>query len=68
VHYLGHAAFLLRLDNGVTVLTDHGESRAYGLDSPIYDIGALRPDVVTRSHDHADHAGRGLPEETARGS
>lgn len=61
VHYLGHAAFLLTFDNGRTVLTDHGESRAYGLDSPIFELGALRPDVVTRSHDHPDHAGGSLP-------
>jgi len=62
VHYLGHAAFLLTFDDGLTVLTDYGESRAYGLDSPIFELGALRPDVVTRSHDHPDHAGGSLPD------
>ncbi len=62
VHYLGHAAFLLEFPTGLTVLTDYGESRAYGLDSPVFEVGAVRPDVVTRSHDHPDHAGGELPE------
>lgn len=56
IHYLGHAAFLLCFDNGFTVLTDYGQSNAYGLDSPINDSGAAAPDVVTVSHDHPDHA------------
>ncbi|UCH10185.1 MAG: MBL fold metallo-hydrolase [Fidelibacterota bacterium] len=55
IHYLGHASFLMRFDNGLTVLTDYGESRAWGLDSPIYDCGSKEPDIVTYSHDHADH-------------
>ncbi len=62
VHYLGHAAFLLEFPTGLTVLTDYGESHAYGLDSPVYDVGIVRPDVVTRSHEHADHAGGQLPD------
>ncbi len=62
VHYLGHAAFLLEFPTGLTVLTDHGESQAYALDSPVFELGAVRPDVVTRSHDHPDHAGGELPE------
>ncbi len=66
VHYLGHAAFLLTFDDSLTVLTDYGESRAWGLDSPVYDFGAVRPDVVTRSHDHLDHAGGELPEGIGR--
>jgi L-ascorbate metabolism protein UlaG (beta-lactamase superfamily) len=57
IHYLGHASFVLEFDNGVRILTDYGESRAWGLDSPIYDTGSLVPDVMTLSHDHADHAG-----------
>jgi hypothetical protein len=32
VHYLGHASFLLAFPHGPTVLTDYGESNAYGLD------------------------------------
>ncbi|MFC1484496.1 MBL fold metallo-hydrolase [Candidatus Neomarinimicrobiota bacterium] len=55
VHYLGHASFLLRFDNGLTVLTDYGVSRAWGLDSPIYDYGNREPDIVTYSHAHDDH-------------
>lgn len=61
VHYLGHASFLLITDEGLSVLTDYGESNAYGLDSPIHGLGGLTPDVVTISHDHADHAGGTLP-------
>jgi len=61
VYYLGHAAFLFTLDNGLTVLTDYGESMAYGLDSPVFELGDARPDVVTLSHDHVDHAGGELP-------
>jgi L-ascorbate metabolism protein UlaG (beta-lactamase superfamily) len=61
VHYLGHASFLLTGDDGLSVLTDYGESNAYGLDSPIYGLGSLIPDVVTLSHRHADHAGGTLP-------
>lgn len=66
VHYLGHASFLLTFGPGsqdpITVLTDYGESRAYGLDSPVYPLGEVVPDIVTLSHDHADHAGGILPE------
>ncbi len=65
VHYLGHAAFLFTLDNGLTVLTDYGQSMAYGLDSPVFELGDARPDVVTLSHDHVDHAGGELPEGMA---
>jgi L-ascorbate metabolism protein UlaG (beta-lactamase superfamily) len=62
IHYLGHSAFVFTFDNGLTVLTDYGKSRAYGLDSPIFGLGGLRPDVMTRSHDHPDHAGGSLPD------
>ncbi len=55
IHYLGHASFVLRFDNGVFVLTDYGESRAYDLDSPIYDWVGAEPEVVTFSHAHPDH-------------
>jgi L-ascorbate metabolism protein UlaG (beta-lactamase superfamily) len=62
VHYLGHASFLLAFPHGPTVLTDYGESNAYGLDSPVFPLGHVRPDIVTLSHDHPDHAGGILPE------
>jgi L-ascorbate metabolism protein UlaG (beta-lactamase superfamily) len=66
IHYLGHSSFLLQFDNGITILTDYGTSRAWGLDSPIYGIGELRPDVVTYSHTaHIDHYGGELPENIA---
>ncbi len=56
IHYLGHSSFILQFDNGITVLTDYGASNSYGLDSPIYALGDLRPDVVTCSHTHhVDH-------------
>ncbi len=66
IHYLGHAAFLLTCDNGLTVLTDYGESNAYGLDSPVHAPGSLTPDVVTISHAHPDHAGGTLPPAVGR--
>lgn len=62
LHYLGHASLLMEFPGGPTVLTDFGASNAWGLDSPIYPLGAIRPDIVTRSHDHLDHAGGTLPE------
>ncbi len=55
IHYLGHASFILFFDDGLSLLTDYGESCAYGLDSPIYEFGTLQPDIVTYSHHHADH-------------
>ena len=55
IHYLGHSAFVLQFDNGVSILTDYGQSRAYGLDSPIYDVGDFQPTIVTYSHHHPDH-------------
>ena len=58
VHYLGHASFIFEFDNGVTLLTDYGRSRSYGLDSPIYGIGDFRPDILLYTHTHhEDHAG-----------
>lgn len=59
IHYLGHSAFVLEFDNGVTVVTDYGKPNAWlqwGWDSPIKDIGNLFPDVMTYSHtNHEDH-------------
>ena len=63
VHYLGHASFLLRFPTGVTVLTDYGESNAWGLESPIHTLGSPLPDLITISHDHLDHAGGERPAE-----
>jgi L-ascorbate metabolism protein UlaG (beta-lactamase superfamily) len=55
VHYLGHSSFVLRFAGGITVLTDHGQSNAFGLTSPIHDLGGLEPDVVLYSHHDPDH-------------
>lgn len=59
IHYLGHSAFVLEFDNGITVVTDYGEPNAWvqwGWDSPINSIGDLIPDVMTYSHTHhEDH-------------
>jgi len=58
LHYLGHAAFVLEFGD-VLVLADYGAPNAWGesgWDSPIHDIGGLRPDAATYSHvHHADH-------------
>jgi L-ascorbate metabolism protein UlaG (beta-lactamase superfamily) len=62
VHYLGHSAFVLQFGGGTTVLTDFGESNAYGLESPIFGLGELVPDLMTISHDHPDHFGGEAPE------
>jgi len=55
IHYLGHSSFVLRFASGVSLLTDYGKSNAFGLDSPIYDLGDLQPDVVLYSHHDDDH-------------
>jgi len=56
IHYLGHASFILQFDNGVSVLTDYGESKSYGLDSPVFEFGDFLPDIATYSHtEHVDH-------------
>ena len=58
MHYLGHSAFVLQFDNGITVVADYGHFNAWvdwGWDSPIHSIGDLVPDVMTYSHDHDDH-------------
>ncbi len=65
IHYLGHASFLLQFDNGISILTDYGQSNAYGLDSPIYDWMGAEPDIVTFSHAHPDHKRPGVNFEQA---
>ena len=59
VHHLGHASFVLRFGEDLTVLTDYGAPNAWaawGWDSPIHELGTLIPDVITTSHcQHEDH-------------
>lgn len=52
LHYLGHSAFVLRFDNGVTILTDDGESRQYGVGG-VHAIGNLEPEIVIYAHHYA---------------
>ncbi|HMB22603.1 MAG: MBL fold metallo-hydrolase [Chloroflexota bacterium] len=66
IHYLGHASFFLRFDNGISVLTDYGESNSYGLNSPIHDLMGMEPDIVTFSHAHPDHQRPGVEFKRAR--
>jgi len=54
IKFLGHASFLITSDEGVRIITDPYEPGGYD--------GALRygpitdeADIVTISHDHADH-------------
>ena len=66
IHYLGHASFILPFDNGISVLTDYGISKSYGLASPIYNFGDFQPEVVTYSHRHDDHFRPGMTFEKAQ--
>lgn len=61
IQWLGHSSFLIISANGTKIITDPYEPNAFG--------GALRygqisipPDIVTVSHEHADHGNvEGLP-------
>lgn len=58
IHYLGHSSFVLKFDNGTTIVTDYGKYNAWekwGWNSPIHKMGDLVPDVMTYSHKHEDH-------------
>ncbi|MGQ9572123.1 MAG: MBL fold metallo-hydrolase [Dehalococcoidia bacterium] len=52
VKWLGHACFLLTSDSGLRIITDPYTSGVYGLD---YAPPSETADIVTVSHDHADH-------------
>ncbi len=54
VSWLGHACFLLETDQGTKIITDPYESGSYG-GAIGYDPVGLEPDIVTVSHQHADH-------------
>jgi L-ascorbate metabolism protein UlaG (beta-lactamase superfamily) len=52
VKWLGHACFLLTSESGLSIMTDPYTAGVYGLD---YAPPAETADIVTVSHDHADH-------------
>jgi L-ascorbate metabolism protein UlaG (beta-lactamase superfamily) len=52
VKWLGHACFLLTSESGLTIMTDPYESGVFGLE---YAPPSEEADIVTVSHDHADH-------------
>lgn len=51
IKYLGHSSFLLTESTGTSVLTDPYDAEFVG-----YDYKPPHADIVTVSHDHADHA------------
>jgi L-ascorbate metabolism protein UlaG (beta-lactamase superfamily) len=52
IQWLGHACFLLTSDSGTRIITDPYTPGAFGLD---YAPVAAEADIVTVSHEHADH-------------
>jgi L-ascorbate metabolism protein UlaG (beta-lactamase superfamily) len=52
VKWLGHACFLLTSESGLRIITDPYVPGMYGLD---YAPPSETADIVTVSHDHADH-------------
>jgi L-ascorbate metabolism protein UlaG (beta-lactamase superfamily) len=52
VKWLGHACFLLTSDSGLRIITDPYTPGVFGLE---YAPPAETADIVTVSHDHADH-------------
>jgi L-ascorbate metabolism protein UlaG (beta-lactamase superfamily) len=52
VRWLGHACFLLTSDSGLRIITDPYTPGVFGLE---YAPPAEAADIVTVSHDHADH-------------
>lgn len=55
LYYLGHSAFIIFFDNGVSMLLDYGISYSYGLPSPIYPVNGFEPAIVAYSHQDQDH-------------
>jgi len=66
IHYLGHASFVLRFENGQSLLMDYGVSNSYGRHSPVFSISGAEPSIVTFSHDHLDHRRPDISFSTAR--
>jgi L-ascorbate metabolism protein UlaG (beta-lactamase superfamily) len=54
IKWLGHAAFVLTTDKGQVILTDPYEPDCFG-GSLKYAMITVTPDIITVSHDHADH-------------
>jgi len=54
ITWLGHACFLLETEKGVKIITDPYEKGSYG-GAIGYDSIDIDPDIVTVSHQHADH-------------
>ncbi len=54
ISWLGHACFLLETSQGIRLITDPYESGGYG-GAVGYDPINLEADIVTVSHQHADH-------------
>jgi L-ascorbate metabolism protein UlaG (beta-lactamase superfamily) len=52
VTWLGHACFLLTSESGLRIMTDPYQSGVFGLE---YAPPSQEADIVTVSHDHADH-------------
>jgi len=52
IKWLGHACFLLTSESGLRIMTDPYTAGVFGLD---YAPPSERADIVTVSHDHADH-------------
>ena len=53
ITYYGHAMFTIAFEGGPTVLTDPFEPGLWGMTYPIGPMDGI--DVVTASHEHADH-------------
>ena len=70
ISWNGHSSFTIVADNGTTIVTDPYEPGAFGGG---IGYGAIKetPDIVTISHDHADHgytAGFSGPFQEIRGN
>lgn len=61
IRWLGHSSFLIIAGDGTKIITDPYEPGSYG-GAVGHGSVTIEPDVVTVSHDHADHAYvEGLP-------
>lgn len=61
IQWLGHSSFLIATANGTKIITDPYEPGAFG-GGISYGPIKIAPDIVTVSHDHADHGYiEGLP-------